>query len=1074
MAYLWIIRCKMDEVCSVNPHKSSYILVKGTKGENGQRGGNAGSGGCAGRGGHAGHVRIRGLTKPLSEGADCVKIALKRGENGKSGKHGAPGKGGRYGRNGADVGRIEHGYYVTPQVYYGNLKLHFSKNDTVHPRGWYEKTREYVRIEENSEPPVKASVEGRRASDRENVAQVLRKTAILEDGVRREYEDATEAEVGATLLSESDISYDGSTIVEETAEEVVHDEVTNRVQDAPTDKVLGTKESPDITLRVPVASPKVEKESPWEKAPKVGDAGLRKVLKKTCEENLGLQALTNQLRLLNIWCKNRELEDDSRAAILYIFQRAREVIKSREKLGKEEGVDCAETCYDVLLTLTRHPEMVTALQDLRQLTVEQFKLSVTCEVKQEFMEVVAALDNRESDDRSLYQGAVYAYKSLLDVLIQRLLNINIVDPATATEASKDSNMPMLKADISTKSNENDATINGESKAKGPETNKETAGEKRKISQKTSTVMGRTRVKMFGATTLATKKGKSGVLRLIKTKAMICFEEVVKEREKVRADFRRILDGLARKNTQGESEEGQWNIVSTIKGIGSSKMQDFKSWWRGAPTQTEGLADAKKPSTPANDSDNLRGSTSEKHVTSREESFKQFLERVPNAAAASALSKFQYFKDAEATVIVKVISKRFTLEGMDIDENEFIWLMTRIMADLYEFECSSSDFIILFGTNSQRQWLPQYIILQLSEKIKLNTEDKMDLSKHFVDLQQREVLMCLSQKLVLEGDDDNVDLELSDVTDVLLISQSFILDVDTAMQLMDLSISSWPMRLRWLNCLVTVSQWDTATSLSSGEVHSMAYYLMELEQKYGEKQIALLKEAIGIQQGLAKDVLKQVLQNLYQNKWVLDDSTLAILRKESSADWISLISQSCHSMGERRIEDLVKLMSRDSNNDKSILNNMDTFKQMVKVVEEKRQDKNAISKWMMICDAKASIMDLSVGTTSGSREDLDHLCDTIAAIDSQICALYGFNLRSTQLLALSILLRGGDSGGVLEQVSTGEGKSLVIAAFAIVRALQGRNVDVVTSSAVLAERDAQEHAELYKKFGLKVSRILYIF
>ena len=61
----------------------------------------------------------------------------------------------------------------------------------------------------------------------------------------------------------------------------------------------------------------------------------------------------------------------------------------------------------------------------------------------------------------------------------------------------------------------------------------------------------------------------------------------------------------------------------------------------------------------------------------------------------------------------------------------------------------------------------------------------------------------------------------------------------------------------------------------------------------------------------------------------------------------------------------------------------------------------------------------------------------------------FYLRSTQLMAIIIFLKTEDQG-VLEQVSTGEGKSLIIVALAIVKkALQRENVDVITSSSVLA-------------------------
>ena len=74
-----------------------------------------------------------------------------------------------------------------------------------------------------------------------------------------------------------------------------------------------------------------------------------------------------------------------------------------------------------------------------------------------------------------------------------------------------------------------------------------------------------------------------------------------------------------------------------------------------------------------------------------------------------------------------------------------------------------------------------------------------------------------------------------------------------------------------------------------------------------------------------------------------------------------------------------------------------------------------------------------------------------------------------MVSLSILLLS-DQAGVnrLLEVITGEGKSCVIAMFAAALACQGKKVDIVTSSPILAQRDAQEWSKFYQKFGLSVT------
>ncbi|XP_030607439.1 LOW QUALITY PROTEIN: uncharacterized protein LOC115795602 [Archocentrus centrarchus] len=74
-------------------------------------------------------------------------------------------------------------------------------------------------------------------------------------------------------------------------------------------------------------------------------------------------------------------------------------------------------------------------------------------------------------------------------------------------------------------------------------------------------------------------------------------------------------------------------------------------------------------------------------------------------------------------------------------------------------------------------------------------------------------------------------------------------------------------------------------------------------------------------------------------------------------------------------------------------------------------------------------------------------------------------RTTQMISWCLLALS-DTGKLLE-MGTGEGKSCVIAMFAVLRVLRGEKVDVVSSSSVLCQRDAEEWTEFYKYFGITV-------
>ncbi|KAM6992376.1 LOW QUALITY PROTEIN: uncharacterized protein LKV04_008428 [Tautogolabrus adspersus] len=72
-------------------------------------------------------------------------------------------------------------------------------------------------------------------------------------------------------------------------------------------------------------------------------------------------------------------------------------------------------------------------------------------------------------------------------------------------------------------------------------------------------------------------------------------------------------------------------------------------------------------------------------------------------------------------------------------------------------------------------------------------------------------------------------------------------------------------------------------------------------------------------------------------------------------------------------------------------------------------------------------------------------------------------RDTQIISWCLLALSNT--GKLLEMGTGEGKSCVIAMFAALRVLQGEKVDVVSSSSVLCQRDAEEWNRFYKYFGV---------
>ncbi|CAD8112044.1 unnamed protein product [Paramecium primaurelia] len=96
------------------------------------------------------------------------------------------------------------------------------------------------------------------------------------------------------------------------------------------------------------------------------------------------------------------------------------------------------------------------------------------------------------------------------------------------------------------------------------------------------------------------------------------------------------------------------------------------------------------------------------------------------------------------------------------------------------------------------------------------------------------------------------------------------------------------------------------------------------------------------------------------------------------------------------------------------------------------------------------------------EDLLYLCKNV----NQHFSYYP---RPVQLLSVIELYNHQDKKGRLAQINTGEGKTLIVAMLAILLCKKKKlNVDIVTSSPVLAIRDANDLAPFYQLFSVSVA------
>ena len=104
------------------------------------------------------------------------------------------------------------------------------------------------------------------------------------------------------------------------------------------------------------------------------------------------------------------------------------------------------------------------------------------------------------------------------------------------------------------------------------------------------------------------------------------------------------------------------------------------------------------------------------------------------------------------------------------------------------------------------------------------------------------------------------------------------------------------------------------------------------------------------------------------------------------------------------------------------------------------------------------------------ENKKNVEQAIAVVCQAVKLFKGYFPRDSQLISIWLFLNPeiNRNEGKIGKIATGEGKSIIVAAIAAIKALNCERVDVVTSSNVLAIRDADENKAFFDMFDLQTS------
>lgn len=275
----------------------------------------------------------------------------------------------------------------------------------------------------------------------------------------------------------------------------------------------------------------------------------------------------------------------------------------------------------------------------------------------------------------------------------------------------------------------------------------------------------------------------------------------------------------------------------------------------------------------------------------------------------------------------------------------------------------------------------------------------------------------------------------------------------------IDFNEWLPTLRW----AFWQQLLVGRNVPESERGEVLYILSELETKKGHSWC----------QGLIVDLLNQ--QTVSLRETAKQEKLLMMLRTHLSNNDHTNSTESCNTRTLNDIAIFVKNSGRDRYSEKPKSIDMDQI--VLKINFSKNQDVNANNpeERKTILEQQVSEWVKGINAVSGNKQNRIGIEEFLIYFDKAVEVCKDFRLRDTQCFAIVALVSEPRfQGNCITQVTTGEGKSLIIAALAIYYALSGRTVDIITVNSVLAKRDSQlktKHGglrDLYNMFSISVA------
>jgi golgin subfamily B member 1 len=292
----------------------------------------------------------------------------------------------------------------------------------------------------------------------------------------------------------------------------------------------------------------------------------------------------------------------------------------------------------------------------------------------------------------------------------------------------------------------------------------------------------------------------------------------------------------------------------------------------------------------------------------------------------------------------------------------------------------------------------------------------------------------------------------------------VLTIDTLDFLKDLELKLWVFA-------VTKQYWTERVrklinEKDESKISLIVYHLLSLQLKYKTSLVLeLVNELDEKKDRLTGDLLFHIVQTFTVNDVSLSYKNIAALKDKTLKDWINTFAEGSNVLdksGQRSGQTLLRLISNGSNQHMLKQLNIDNefAQQLENFFDQKTKKSSKLIKSFKLSDIRTWRKDEFNRSSTDEIETLSVIVRGFELITSQ-------PLRYTQILSILLYLKSKEP--IFLQIGTGEGKSWLIIAFAIMKVLYSETVDIITSSNLLAIRDAtdEKYLKIYNLFGVSM-------